>query len=241
MGALGRSAGTAKRTSWTRQQRSSDVARRRSARCPRCCAWCCSRRCSASAPIWSSSSRRRPASSSPARSCVARAGAGRPRDRQLERLRRRAPELAARSTSCFAAVPAGARPMPLPRARRRRSRSRASSVGAARRRSGSLSRTSPSRSGRATGSASSGRAASGKSSLARALVGVWPPVARQGPARRRRPRPVVARGARPAYRLPAAGRRAVRRHGRREHRALRSRTPSPRRSSRRPRPPACTT
>ena len=42
-----------------------------------------------------------------------------------------------------------------------------------------------------------GPSASGKSSLVRALVGVWPAAARQGPPRRRRARPVDAGDARP--------------------------------------------
>ena len=46
--------------------------------------------------------------------------------------------------------------------------------------------------------------------------------ARQGAARRRRAGSMVAGRARPAHRLPAAGRRAVRRNGRAEHRALRA-------------------
>ncbi len=47
--------------------------------------------------------------------------------------------------------------------------------------------------------------------------------ARHGAARWRGAGPVAARGARAPYRLPAAGHRAVRRHDRREHCALRSR------------------
>ena len=46
--------------------------------------------------------------------------------------------------------------------------------------------------------------------------------ARQDPPRWRRARPVVLGGARAAYRLSAAGRRAVRRHGGAEHRPLRA-------------------
>ena len=45
--------------------------------------------------------------------------------------------------------------------------------------------------------------------------------ARQRPPRRRRARPMGAGGARPAHRLSAAGRRAVRRHRGAEHRPLR--------------------
>ena len=68
-----------------------------------------------------------------------------------------------------------------------------------------------------------GPSASGKSSLVRAIVGVWPAI--QGKIRidGARHRPVDGRIARPAYRLPAAGHGAVRRHRRREHRALRAR------------------
>ena len=64
--------------------------------------------------------------------------------------------------------------------------------------------------------------------------------ARQGAARRRGARPMVVRRARPPRRLSAAGRRAVRRHHRAEHLPLRSRGRNPKRSSPRPRKPACT-
>ena len=57
-----------------------------------------------------------------------------------------------------------------------------------------------------------GPSGSGKSSLVRALVGVWQPVARQSAARWRGARSVVVRCARPSHRLSAAGCRAVRRH-----------------------------
>ena len=67
-----------------------------------------------------------------------------------------------------------------------------------------------------------GPSASGKSSLARMLVGVWAGP-RQDPPRRRRARAMVAGGARTPHRLPAAGCRAVRRHRGAEHRPLRSR------------------
>ena len=66
-----------------------------------------------------------------------------------------------------------------------------------------------------------GPSASGKSSLVagdRRRVAGRPG---QDPHRRRCHRPVVGRGARPAYRLPAAGHGAVWRHRRREHRPLR--------------------
>ena len=65
--------------------------------------------------------------------------------------------------------------------------------------------------------------------------------ARPHPPRRRRARPVVAGGARPAYRLPAAGRRTAGGNGRAEHRPLRADAGRQTRSSRRPRRPACTT
>ena len=68
-----------------------------------------------------------------------------------------------------------------------------------------------------------GPSGSGKSSLARMLVGVWHAGARQGAARRRRARPVVLGSARRAYRLSAAGRRADGRHGGAEHRPFRAR------------------
>ena len=61
-------------------------------------------------------------------------------------------------------------------------------------------------------------------------IGAWPP-ARPHPPRRRRPRPVGS-DIRQPHRLPAAGRRALRRDGRREHLALRAR-PTPTSSSRR--------
>ena len=63
---------------------------------------------------------------------------------------------------------------------------------------------------------------SGKSSLARALVGVWQPRGAIA-ARRRGARSVVAGGPRPPYRLPAAGRGTVCGHHRPEHFALRGR------------------
>ena len=65
--------------------------------------------------------------------------------------------------------------------------------------------------------------------------------ARRGPPRRRHPRPVGAGRARPPYRLPAAGRRAVRRHASPRTSPASSRTRRPRRSSPPPRPPARTT
>ena len=68
-----------------------------------------------------------------------------------------------------------------------------------------------------------GPSGSGKSSLARLLVGVWQPVARQGPPRRRRARSMVAGCAWPPYRLFAAGRGTAGRHGGAEHRPLRDR------------------
>ena len=68
-----------------------------------------------------------------------------------------------------------------------------------------------------------GPSASGKSSLARVLVGVWRPlrgkVRLDGAALEQ----WDPGGARAPHRLPAAGRRALRRHRRREHRPLRSR------------------
>ena len=70
--------------------------------------------------------------------------------------------------------------------------------------------------------------------------GRWRRVAarrRRGAARRCRARPVGARTPRQLHRLPAAGRRAVRRHHRREHRPLPARRDR-RRSSPPPRTPA---
>ena len=55
------------RTSWTRSS-APPTWPAGLAPSPRCCAWRCNRPCSASAPIWSSSRRRPPGSSSPARS-----------------------------------------------------------------------------------------------------------------------------------------------------------------------------
>ena len=67
-----------------------------------------------------------------------------------------------------------------------------------------------------------GPSASGKSTLARALVGAWPPlrgtIRLDGAALDQ----WDAGGARPRHRLSAAGHRAVRRHGCREHRAASS-------------------
>ena len=77
-----------------------------------------------------------------------------------------------------------------------------------------------------------GPSASGKSSLARLLVGVWTPDPRQGPARRRGARAMGPGRARPSYRLSAAGRGAVRRHRRARTSPASSPSPTPRRSSR---------
>ena len=71
-------------------------------------------------------------------------------------------------------------------------------------------RTSPSQLQAGQGLGVIGPSASGKSSLVRAMVGRLAADPGQDPARRRGARPVVARGARPAYRLPAAGHGAVR-------------------------------
>ena len=65
-----------------------------------------------------------------------------------------------------------------------------------------------------------GPSASGKSTLAR-LRRRLEAARRRGAARRRRRVRVAARRARPAYRLPAAGRRALRRHGGGKHRTAR--------------------
>ena len=72
----------------------------------------------------------------------------------------------------------------------------------------------------------------GKSTLARLLVGAWRPSRRRGPARRRRHHRLEPRRARPPCRLSAAGHRAVRRHGARQHRPLQDASTG-RRSSRR--------
>ena len=61
-----------------------------------------------------------------------------------------------------------------------------------------------------------GASASGKTSLSKALVGIWP-APRRGAARWRGARSMAKRGSRPLYRLSAAGGRAVRRYRCREH------------------------
>ena len=105
---------------------------------------------------------------------LARAGAGRARDRQLEGLRRRPPELAPLNEL---AGPAAGR-----RSRRWRCRSRADALaveGLSRGAAGHAAASSCSdvtftlEAGQALGVI--GPSASGKSSLARAIVGVWPP------------------------------------------------------------------
>ena len=103
----------------------------------------------------------------------ARAGAGRAGDRQLEGLRRRPAELAA-ARRAAAAVPDQGRGRwrcPPPRSASAVERQR----GAAGRQTVSSCRMSPSRSKPGNGLGIIGPSASGKSSLARALVGVWPP------------------------------------------------------------------
>ena len=169
---------------------------------------------------------------------LARAGAGRARDRQLAGLRRRAPELAAPATSCCRELPAERRAAWRCPAQGQRCRVEGVSVvppGVQKIVVQDVAFTL--KAGQGLGII--GPSASGKSSLARAIVGVWPAAARQGPPRRRRARPVVAGDARPAHRLPAAGRRAVRRHGRAEHRPLRP-TRRPEQVIAAARRPACT-
>ena len=63
-----------------------------------------------------------------------------------------------------------------------------------------------------------GPSAAGKTTLIRLLIGTLPASAGHGAAGRRRCLPVAARGFRPPCRLPAAGCRAVRRHGVPQHR-----------------------
>ena len=169
----------------------------------------------------------------------ARAGAGRSRHRALEGFRRRAAELA----------PADQAAGGICRRKRRRWRCR-------RRRSGWRSRTSASsppgvqkvvvqdvnfklEAGKGLGII--GPSGSGKSSLARAAGRRLAAGARQGAARRRRARSMVAGRARPPHRLSAAGCRIAGRHGGAEHLPLRIRAANPRRSSPRPRRPASTT
>ena len=82
-----------------------------------------------------------------------------------------------------------------------------------------------------------GPSASGKSSLARLLVGVWTPVRGKVRLDGAAFEQWRSGGARQAYRLSAAGRRAVRRHRGAEHRPLRAgarRRGDPRRPPRRP-------
>ncbi len=64
-----------------------------------------------------------------------------------------------------------------------------------------------------------GRSGSGKTTLARAIVGLQTPATGEDPAGGRASRPLFARHAGPAHRLPAAGPDDGRRHDRREHRA----------------------
>ena len=68
-----------------------------------------------------------------------------------------------------------------------------------------------------------GPSGSGKSSLARLLVGVWQPVRGNVRVGWRSARPMVAGCARPSHRLSAARRRVDGRHGGREHCAVRTR------------------
>ena len=68
-----------------------------------------------------------------------------------------------------------------------------------------------------------GPSASGKSSLARTLVGVWRSEPRRGAPRRRDLRSMARRHPRREYWLPAAGHRIVQRHGRRQYFTVRSR------------------
>ena len=84
-----------------------------------------------------------------------------------------------------------------------------------------------------------GPSGGGKTTLVRALTGIWPRCAAR-PARRRRARPMGRGRARQEPRLPAAGRGAPGRHDRGEHRPLRPRGRSARGRSRRPRRPAST-
>ena len=64
-----------------------------------------------------------------------------------------------------------------------------------------------------------GPSGSGKSTLCRLIVGIWPPTSGPRPARRRRGAHLGPRRFRPPRRLSAPGRRAVRRHRARQHRA----------------------
>ena len=155
----------------------------------------------------------------------ARPRAGGPRHRQLARLRRGAPELAAPGANCWSCCQPSAPSCHCrqPRAtlavengqRRRRRRRKSCSVAGRQ----LLSE------GRQGAGHHRRRARSGKSSLARALVGVWRPCARHRPARRRGDGAMVLRSARAAHRLSAAGRRAVR--GQRSPKTLRDLAPKP--------------
>ena len=86
-----------------------------------------------------------------------------------------------------------------------------------------------------------GPSGSGKSSLVRALVGVWQPVRGKVRLDGAALDQWSTRRARPPHRLSAAGRRAVRRHRSRRTSAASIPKPPPTPSSRPPRPPASTT
>ena len=129
------------------------------------------------------------------------------------------------------------------RCRRRQQRCSVESlaVGAARHQQGRSSATSASRCRPATALGVIGPSASGKSSLVRALVGVWPPLRGKHPARRRGARSMGARGARP--RISATCRRTSSCSTAPSPRTSPASSPTPTRqaSSRRRRRPACTT
>ena len=170
----------------------------------------------------------------------ARARADRNRDRQLARLHRRAPEHHA-AVGGAARVPrrrGSATELPQPDAQPRRRARRGRRARAAQTPIVANVRFAL-EAGEALGII--GPSGAGKTSLVRALVGIWPAGQGTRAARRRRARPVGAGAARPAYRLRLADGRAVRRHHRREHRPHGRRAGCRCRAARGARPPARTT
>ena len=141
---------------------------------------------------------------------VARAGAGRGRDRALARVRRRPPELAPSVRTAGAAAGRGAGDGAAGAARTARRRGGWPWRRRARTASSSSRRPSRSRPARRWASSVPAPRASPRWCARSSACG---PGARRGAARRRALDQWPARIARRAYRLPAAGRGAVRRHG----------------------------
>ena len=167
----------------------------------------------------------------------ARARAGRSRHRQLEKLRRRAPELAAADTA--ARVLPGARRADGAGSAAEFDRGRGRQRDAARRpedrRAGHSVHAAGRQRARHHRAERIGQILSGAAAGRRLAAG-----AREHPARRRRARSMDAGNARASYRLSAAGRRAPERQYRAEHRALRGRRRSRKTCWRRRKRPACT-